>query len=70
MKFFPLTSRLEAALRATPLGVMVGIITPELFAGVQPLFALGAVLLVMMRFRDETLAALTGVAVIAFCRWL
>lgn len=68
MKFFPLTSRLDAALRATPIGVMVGIITPEIFSGVQQLLALGTVLLVMARFRDETMAALTGIAVIAACR--
>lgn len=70
MACMPARPRLEAALRATPIGVMVGIMMPALTGGIWQVLSLLVVILTMHRIRDETIAALAGVALIAVCRWL
>jgi uncharacterized membrane protein len=70
MRFVPITPRIEAALRAVPLAVMVGIVTPSAASGHVPeLTALVAVAIVMKRSGNELLAALAGLAVVAGGRW-
>ena len=70
MRFVPITPRIEAALRAVPLAVMVGIVTPSAASGRVPeLAALAAVAIVMKRSGNELLAALAGLAVVAGGRW-
>ncbi len=70
MRFVPITPRIEAALRAVPLAVMVGIVTPSAASGRVPeLAALVAVAIVMKRSGNELLAALAGLAVVAGGRW-
>ncbi len=70
MGYIPITPRVEAALRAMPLGVMIGIVTPAVAAGKLPeLIALLAVGLFMKLFRHDLLAALAGAATVAVCRW-
>lgn len=69
MRFVPVTPRLEAALRALPFGVMLGIVMPVLAQGRIPEIAGLAVVLVMMRLRgNDLLAALAGIATVALLR--
>lgn len=70
MAYLPASPRLAAALRATPIGVMVGIVMPALSSGLWQVLSLFVVFLFMRQLRDETIAALAGVAVIAACRWV
>ncbi len=71
MRFIPITPRVEAALKGTPLAVMVGIVLPVAMKGNIPeLIALAAVALAMRFARDEMVAALIGVFVVAIGRWL
>lgn len=71
MGYITITPRLEAALRAMPLGVMIGIVMPSLSAGRLPeLIALAAVVLVMKLVRNDLAAALAGAAAVAVARWL
>lgn len=66
MRFVAITPRLEAALRATPLAVMVGLVTPAaLRGGVAELGALAVTALVMRLTGSDLLAAVVGVAVVA-----
>lgn len=69
MRFIPATPRLEAALKATPLAVMVGIVAPVAMRG-QPseLVALGVVGLTMRLTGNDLVAALAGVATVAAWR--
>lgn len=71
MGYIPITPRLEAALRAMPIGVMTGIVMPSVAAGRPPeiagLFAVG---LVMKLTGSDIAAAVAGSAVVAFGRWL
>ena len=71
MRFIPITPRVEAALKGTPLAVMIGIVLPVAMKGSLPeLIALAAVALTMRFARDEMIAAMIGVAVIAAARWM
>ncbi len=71
MRYVPVTPRVEAALRATPLGVMIGIVMPAVSAGKPPeLIALLVIAIAMKLTRNDLAAALAGVATIAVCRWL
>ena len=65
MGYVPITPRVEAALKAMPLGVMIGIVMPTVLRG-----ALAVVGVVMKLGRNDLVAALAGVATIALCRWL
>ncbi|MBN8940245.1 MAG: AzlD domain-containing protein [Rhizobiales bacterium] len=69
MRFIPVTPRLEAALKATPVAVMAGIVVPVAMRG-QPgeLVALGMVGLAMRLTGNDLVAALAGVATLAAWR--
>jgi len=69
MRFVPVTPRVQAALNATPLAVMVGIVAPAAARGNLPeLAGLSAVFIVMRVKGDDVLAAIAGVAVLAGLR--
>lgn len=72
MRFVTVTPRLQAALRAIPLGVMIGIVAPVAATGRIPeLLGLALVLLVMKLSGNDLVAALAGVAGVALTRlWL
>ena len=63
------TPRVQAALNATPLAVMVGIVAPAAARGNIPEIAgLGAVFIAVRLNADDVLAAIVGVAVLAGLR--
>jgi uncharacterized membrane protein len=69
MWFVPATPRLEAALKATPLAVMVALVAPVAARGEPASLAALAVVLVTMRLvGSDLVAALAGVAVVALLR--
>ena len=71
MGMVTITPRLEAALRATPLGVMIGIVMPSAASGRVPeLVGLVAVVVAMKLVRNDLVAALCGAAAVAICRQL
>ena len=71
MRFVPVTPRVDAALKAIPLGVMIGIVTPAVAAGKVPeLMGLAAVVLAMKLVRNDLAAAVAGAATVAVCRAL
>jgi uncharacterized membrane protein len=69
MRFVPITPRLEAAIGAVPLAVMIGIVAPVAAKG-QPaeLLGIAAVILAMKVIDNDLLAALAGVVVVAIAR--
>ena len=70
MAWIRVTARLEAALRAVPLAVMVGLVTPAAASGRPPeLLGLLAVVLAMKIARNDLVAAVAGAATVALCRW-
>ncbi len=71
MGIVQMTPRIQATLRAVPLGVMIGIITPTLIKGQWPeLLALLIVGLVMCATRRDLLAVTAGVMAVAVARML
>lgn len=69
MRFVTVTPRLEAGLRAVPIGVMLGIVAPVAAKGSLPeLAGLAAVLAVMKVTGSDLAAALSGVAMVALLR--
>ncbi len=71
MAYVRITPRVEAALKAVPLAVMIGIVTPAASAGKLPeLLALCAVALVMKLLRNDLAAAVAGAATVAVARWV
>lgn len=69
MRFIPVTSRLEAALKATPVAVMAGIVVPTAMRGrPSELVALGVIGIVMRLTGNDLVAALAGVATVAAWR--
>ena len=62
MRFVPVSPRVEAALRATPLGVMAGITALAVQAG-------GLAEGLTLVLRSDVAAALLGVVVVAGLRW-
>lgn len=71
MHYIPVTPRVEAALKAIPLGVMVGIVVPSLSSGRVPeLVGLAVVLLVMKTLRHDVVAAIAGAAAVGIGRTL
>ena len=71
MRFVSVTPRMQAALDAAPLAVMVGIVTPAAARGNPPeLLGLVVIVVVMRSVRSELIAALSGVATVASMRWL
>ncbi|MCU0829100.1 MAG: AzlD domain-containing protein [Tabrizicola sp.] len=71
MQLVPVSPRIEAALRATPLAVMAGIAALALqTGGLAEALALGSVVGLTLILRSDVAAALMGVAVVALLRWL
>ena len=71
MGYVPITPRVQAALRAIPLGVMIGIVMPSVQAGKLPeLAGLAVVLAVMKATGKDVVAALAGAGTVALCRAL
>ena len=71
MRFVPITPRLEAALRATPLAVMVGICAPVVARGnPAELAALGVVAIATKLTGSDVLGAMIGVVAVAGLRAL
>lgn len=71
MRLVRITPRVESALKAVPLAVMIGIVMPAATAGRVPeLAALVAVGFVMKFKGNDLLAALAGLVVVAAGRWL
>lgn len=70
MRFVTVTPRLEAALRAVPLAVMIGIAAPALAdgGGLAEWIGLAAVVIAMRLTRNDPLAAVVGVATVAVAR--
>lgn len=70
MRFVAATPRLEAALRAVPLSVMIGIAAPALAdgGGLPEWVGLATVVLTMRLTRNDPLAAVVGVAAVAVAR--
>ncbi len=69
MRFIPASPRLEAALRATPLAVMVGIVAPAAaHGGVPELLALAVIIGLARLGANDVVSALAGVAVVAVTR--
>jgi uncharacterized membrane protein len=70
MRFVTVTPRLEAALKATPLAVMVGIVVPVAAKGNLPeILALVAIAIVMRLVPNDLIAAFAGVGVVAAARY-
>ena len=71
MGYVRITPRVEAALKAIPLAVMIGIVTPAATAGKLPeLAGLAAVAIAMKLTGKDVVAVLAGVAAVGLCRWL
>jgi uncharacterized membrane protein len=72
MRFIAVTPRVEAALRAAPLAVMVGVVAPAALRGsIAELIGLAVVGLTMWWRRNDVIAMLAGVAAVAAARgWL
>ena len=71
MRFVPLTPRVEAALRATPLAVMSGIVALTLSrGGLAEGLALGSVAVLTRVLGSDVAAALAGVVAVALLRWV
>lgn len=71
MRYVKITARIESALKAVPLAVMIGIVMPAATAGKAPeLVALVAVGIVMKLTGNDLLAALAGLLFVALGRWL
>lgn len=71
MGYVRITPRVEAALKAIPLAVMIGIVTPAATAGKLPeLAGLAAVAVAMKLTGKDVVAVLAGVAAVGLCRWL
>jgi uncharacterized membrane protein len=71
MRYVTVTARLKAALNATPLAVMVGIVTPAAASGKPAeLLALAVIFMIMRLWPNDLAAAVAGMAVVALGRWL
>lgn len=69
MRFIEVTPRVQAALRAAPLAVMIGIVVPAALRGGVAEWAGVAITAVVMRLTGRDLvAALAGVATVAIGR--
>ncbi len=70
MRFVTVTPRLQAALNAAPLAVMVGVVTPAAARGNPPeILGLVVTAAVMRLTRSDLVAALSGVLAVALTRW-
>jgi uncharacterized membrane protein len=70
MGYVPLTGRVQSALRAIPLGVMIGIAMPAVLAGRVPEWVGLAVVFAAMKLTGkDVVAAIAGAAAVGLCRW-
>ena len=70
MRFFVITPRIEAALRAAPLAVMIGVVTPAaLHGGAAELGGLVAAALAMRFLGNDLVATVAGVVAVALLRY-
>ena len=70
MRLVPVSPRIEAALRATPLAVMAGIAVLALQSGgLAEALALPAVVGLTVLIGSDVAAALLGVVIVAALRW-
>jgi len=70
MGYVPITPRIEAALKAIPLSVMAGIVTPAATSGKLPeLLGLLVVGMLGKFARSDLAAAVGGAATVGLCRW-
>ena len=70
MGYVPITERVQAALKAIPLGVMIGIVMPSVLAGKIPEgVGLAVVFVAMKATGKDVVAALAGAGAVAVCRW-
>lgn len=70
MRFVPVSARVEAALRATPLAVMAAIAALALVqGGLAEGMALAAVVGLTLALGNDVAAALLGVVIVAGLRW-
>ena len=71
MRLVPVTPAVDAALKAVPLGVMIGIVTPAVVAGKLPeIVGLAVVGIAMKLVRNDLAAAVAGAAAVGICRAL
>jgi uncharacterized membrane protein len=71
MRFVNITPRVEAALKATPLAVMVGLVVPTaLRGGIAEIIGIAATVLAMKVTKNDLLSAVIGVVVVAIGRSL
>lgn len=71
MGYVPITPRVEAALKAIPLGVMIGIVMPTVLRGGLPEWLGLAVVFAVMKWTGkDVVAALAGAGAVALCRWI
>lgn len=69
MGYVPITERVQAALKAIPLGVMTGIVLPSALSGKVPEIAgLLVVFAVMKLTGKDVVAAIAGAAAVGACR--
>jgi uncharacterized membrane protein len=69
MRYVTITPRLEAALKATPLAVMAGLVAPAALRGSWPEWlGISAAVLAMRVSNNDLAAAIAGVAVVAMFR--
>lgn len=69
MRFIPMTPRFEAALRATPISVMAGIVAIAAVRGGPPEWlAIGVVVAAMRLTGNDIVSAFAGIAAIALLR--
>lgn len=71
MGYVTITPRMESAMRAVPLAVMIGIVTPAVSAGRVPEIVAIVVVGAIVRFTGkDVIAAVAGAAVVAGLRWV
>ena len=70
MRYVNVTPRVEAAMRAAPLAVMIGVVAPAALRGSVPeLVGLAATAIVMRWRGNDVVAAFAGVIVVALLRY-
>ncbi|MBE7369231.1 AzlD family protein [Ramlibacter pallidus] len=69
MGYVPITPRVQGALKAIPLGVMIGIVMPSVLAGKVPeMVGLVVVFAAMKLTGKDVVAALAGAGAVGICR--
>ena len=70
MGYVPITPRVQGALKAIPLGVMIGIVMPSVLAGKVPeMVGLVVVFVAMKLTGKDVVAALAGAGAVGICRY-